>query len=228
MKQESKPQVSAILPVGRSKEEARQFYDRISRFYDYIMGVFERKHAEKALQSLSIQNGETVLEIGVGPGRCLKRIAQSVGHRGQAYGIDISPGMLEVTKRRLEKAQLEDRVKLYCGDAAKLPYDENTFDAVFMSFVLELFSTPEIPEVLEEIKRLLKPAGRLGIASLSRSYGRPTLLRVYEWAHNRWPKYVDCRPIYVEESLIDAGYRIQSKEKAQLMGLPVEIIIAKI
>jgi len=74
-----------------------------------------------ALASLSIQNGETVVEIGFGPGYCLKRIAQSVGHKGKAYGIDISPGMLEVTKRRSEKAQLIDRVELYCGDAAKLP-----------------------------------------------------------------------------------------------------------
>lgn len=228
MKQESKSQASAILPVGRSKEEARQFYDRVSRFYDCTMGVFERKYAEKALQSLSIQNGETVLEIGFGPGHCLKRVAQLVGPQGKASGIDISSGMLEVAKSRLEKAQLIDRVELHCGDAIKLPYDESTFDAVFMSFTLELFDTPEIPKVLEEIKRVLKPAGRLGVASMSRGYGEPILLRLYEWAHNKWPGYVDCRPIYVEESLIDAGYRVQSKEKAWLMGLPVEIIVAKI
>jgi len=228
MKQESKSQASAILPVGRSKEEARQFYDRVSGFYDCIMGIFERKYAARALQSLSIQNGETVLEIGFGPGRCLKQIAQSVGDQGQAYGIDISPGMLEVTKRRLEMAQLIDRVELHCGDAAKLPYEENTFDAVFMSFTLELFDTPEIPEVLEEVKRVLKPTGRLGVVSMSRDYEESILLRLYEWAHNRWPKYVDCRPIYVEESLIDAGYRIQSKEKTRLIGLlPLESVITR-
>jgi len=228
MKQEGKPQAPAVLPVRRSKEEARQFYDRVSRFYDYVMGVFERKYADMALQSLSIQDRETVLEIGFGPGHCLKQIAQSVGYQGKAYGVDISPGMLEVAKRRLEKAQLKDRVKLYCGDAAELPYDENTFDAVLMSFTLELFDTPEIPKVLEEVKRVLKPAGRLGVASLSRGHGEPMLLRLYEWAHTKWPKYVDCRPIYVSESLTDAGYKIQSNETAQLMGLPVEIIVAQI
>ena len=225
MKQEGKSQVSPVLPVPRTKEEAKRFYDWLSRFYD-LLAVFERKYAGMALASLSIKEGETVLEIGFGSGHCFRRIAQSVGQSGKAYGIDISAGMLEVTKRRLEKAQLMARAELYCGDAATLPYDDNTFDAVFMSFTLELFDTPEIPKVLEEVKRVLKPTGRLGIASISRENGRSTLLRLYEWAHRKWPKYIDCRPIYVEASLMDAGYKIRSTEKVRLMRLPVEIAVA--
>lgn len=226
MKQKSKSQASAILPVPRSKEEAKQFYDRISRLYDYLTGAFERKYAEMALEQLSVQEGETVLEIGFGPGHCLKWIAQSVGQMGKAYGVDISSGMLEVAKRRLEKARLIDRVELYCGDATNLPYGDNTFDAAFMSFTLELFDTPEIPKVLEEVKRVLRPAGRLGVVSMSKEDGESTRLRLYEWAHKKWPKYVDCRPIYVEASLIDAGNKIQSKQKTRLMGLPLEIVVA--
>ena len=217
--------LSHILPVPRSKQEAKQLYDRISRFYDYLTGAFERKYAEMALERLSVQEGETVLEIGFGTGHCLKRIAQSVGQTGKAYGIDISSGMMRMTKRRLEKAQLIDRVELCCGDAANLPYDDNTFDAAFTSFTLELFDTPEIPKVLKEIKRVLKPTGRLGVASISRENGESTLLRLYEWTHKKWPKYIDCRPIYVERALIDAGYTIRSKEKVRLIGLPGEIVI---
>jgi len=226
MAQEGESRGSAILPVHRSKEEAKQFYDHVSKLYGYIARAFEGKYAEMALKRLSIQNGETVLEIGFGSGHCLKQIAQSLGNKGKAYGIDISSGMLQVTKRRLEKAQIIDRVELCCGDAAKLTYGDSTFDAVFMSFTLELFDTPEIPKVLEEVKRVLKATGRLGVVSMSRSYGESTLLRLYEWAHKKWPKYADCRPIYVEESLREAGYIIQSKEKACLVGLPLEIIIA--
>ena len=226
MKQEGKSAVSPVLPVPRTKEEARRFYDRLSRFYDFLTAVFERKYAEMALEGLSIKEGETVLEIGFGSGHCLKRIAQSVGQTGKAYGIDISTGMLEVTKKKLEKAKLMDRAELYCGDAASLPYDDNTFDAVFMSFTLELFDTPEIPEVLEEVKRVLKPKGRLGVVSMSKEDGEPRLLRLYEWVHKKLPKYADCRPIYVEQSLKDAGYEIKSREKVRLFGLPGEIVIA--
>jgi len=225
MRKERESPASGILPVPRSKEEAKQFYDRISRFYHYLAGAFERKYVEMALERLSVQEGETVLEIGFGSGHCLKQIAQSVGIKGKVCGIDISSGMLEVAKRRLERAQLADRVELYCRDAANLPYDDSTFDSVFMSFTLELFDTPEIPQVLEEAKRVLKPTGRLAVVGMSKENGGSILLRLYEWAHKKWPKYIDCRPIYVERSLTDAGYKIQSKQKVRLIGLPGEIVL---
>jgi len=225
MKYESKPQTSSILPVPRTKEEAKRFYDQISRFYDYLTGKFEREYAEKALDLLSIEKGEAVLEIGFGTGHCLRRIAECIGQMGKAYGIDISSGMLEVTKRRLEKAGLTNRVELCCGDAVSLPYRDCIFDVVFMSFTLELFDTPEIPKVLCEIKRVLKPGGRLGVASMSKEDGESILLRLYEWIHMKWPKYVDCRPIYVEQSLENVGYEIKDKEKFRFFGLPGDTIV---
>ncbi|MFC1871274.1 class I SAM-dependent methyltransferase [Chloroflexota bacterium] len=133
-----------ISRVNRSKDDARTYYNRISVIYDWLGGIFERKLAEKALRTLAIQNGDIVLEIGFGTGHCLQKIALSVGRTGKAYGIDISDGMLQVTRKRLEKAGLMDRVELYQGDASKLPFINETFDAVFMSFTLELFDTPEI------------------------------------------------------------------------------------
>ena len=120
---------------------------------------------------------------------------------------------MEITKKRLEKAGLADRVELYCGDASSLPFNDNICDSVLMTFTLELFDTPEIPKVLEQIKRVLKPGGRLGVASMSKENGDSLFLKLYEWMHDKWPKYVDCRPIYVERSLIDVGYQIKNKEK---------------
>ena len=209
-----------------TKEQAKLSYDRIIGIYDYFAGPFERKYREMALDLLCVQEGEIVLEIGFGTGHCLKRIAESVGKMGMAHGIDISSGMLQVTKTRLDKARLIDRVELYCGDATSLPYGDNTFDAVFMSFTLELFDTPEISKVLEEVRRVLKPQGRIGLVSMSKENEESLLLRLYEWAHRKWPKYVDCRPIYVEQSLGDAGYRIRKKDKVRLFGLPGEIVLA--
>jgi len=134
--------------------------------------------------------------------------------------------MTEITRRRLEKAGLADRVELFCGDAANLPFDDSTFDAVFISFTLELFDTHEIPKVLEQIKMVLKPEGRLVVVSLSKENGESIFLRLYEWVHNKWPKYVDCRPIYVEQSLREVEYSVKSKEKVRLFRLPGEIVVA--
>lgn len=217
---------SGILPVPRTKEEAKRFYDRISKYYDYLTVVFERKYVEMALEHLSILEGEIVLEIGFGTGHCLKWMAECIGHTGKVYGIDISSGMIKITRKRLQKAGLAKRVELFCGDAACLPFNANTFDAVFISFTLELFDTPEIPKVLEQIKGVLKPRGRLGVVSMSKENGESLFLRLYERIHIKWPKYVDCRPIYAEQSLIDAGYQIKSTEKAKLFLLPAEIIVA--
>ena len=214
-----------VLRVYRTKAQAKESYDKISRFYDYFAGVFEKKYRNMALERLDIKRGETVLEIGFGTGHCLKQMAESVGEEGRIYGIDISSGMLEVSKRRLEEAGLLDRVKLYCQDALKMPYEDNKFDAVFMSFTLELFDTPEIPKVLDKIERVLKPNGRLGVVSMSKEDGDSILLRVYEWTHKKFPKYADCRPIYIEQSIKDAGFEIEYKEKVKLFGLPGEIVI---
>jgi ubiquinone/menaquinone biosynthesis C-methylase UbiE len=215
-----------ILAVPRGKAEARQFYDRISGIYGFLTAAFERKHAERGLGYLSIEEGEAVLEIGFGSGHCLRRIASSVGQTGKAYGVDLSSGMLKVARRRLSKGQALDRVELCCGDAANLPYRSNSFDAAFIAFTLELVDTPEIPIVLQELRRVVKPKGRIGVVSMSKENGESAMVRLYEWVHQRWPKYADCRPIYVERSLIDAGYKVQSKSKASMAGLPLEIVVA--
>ena len=61
---------------------------------------------------------------------------------------------------------------------------------------------------------------------MSKENGESPLLRLYEWAHTKWPIHVDCRPIYLEQSLRDAGYEIRKKEKVKLLGLPGEIVAA--
>lgn len=214
-----------VLRVYRNKAQAKESYDKISRFYDYFTGVFEKKYRNMALERLDVKRGETVLEIGFGTGHCLKQMVETVGEEGRVYGIDISSGMLEVSKQRLEEAGLLDGVKLYCQDALKMPYEDNKFDAVFMSFSLELFDTPEISKVLDKIERVLKPNGRLGVVGMSKEDGGSIILRVYEWTHKKFPKYADCRPIYIEQSIKNAGFEIEYKEKVKLFGLPVEIVI---
>lgn len=218
-------QISDVSRVYRSKDQAKQWYDKISRFYDCFAGVFEKKYKDRGLDRLSINRGETILEIGFGTGYCLIKIAELVGEKGRVFGIDISSGMREVSRQRLEKAGLLDRAELYGGDAVQLPFKDNKFDAVFISFTLELFDTPEMPEVLSEINRVLKPKGRIGVVSMSKDDDKSLLLRVYEWIHTKFPQYVDCRPISVEELIKDAGFGIVHKERVKVVGLPVTIVV---
>lgn len=217
-----------MLPVTRSKHDAKRFYDRICRIYDLLSGRFERRHVERTLRLLSPVEGESVLEVGFGTGHGLKDVAERVGVAGCVVGLELSSGMVRAARRRLEEADLICRVNLCQGDAGVLPFREGTFDAAFMGFTLELFDTPEIPYVLGEIRRVLSAGGRLGVVSLSKEGGPSRALRVYEWAHERWPVYFDCRPINLEESLNSAGYGVVVAERSGMAGLPVGAVIAEI
>jgi len=155
-----------VLRVTRSKEIARQSYDRLSRWYDMLAASSEWKYTRLGLLMLAAQEGERILEIGFGTGNALLELARDVGSTGLINGIDISEGMLNIAAEKLENAGLSERVKLDCGDGADLPYDASEFDAVFMSFTLELFDTPEITVVLRECHRVLKPNGRMVVVAM--------------------------------------------------------------
>jgi len=218
---------TSISRVARSKQQARASYDRLSRWYDLLAGSSERRFLEMGLHQLAVREGETVLELGFGTGHGILALAQAVGGRGRVYGIDLSQGMLDITHSRVAQARLSDRVDLRLGDAASLPFGDSTVDAVLVSFTLELFDTPEIPVVLRECRRVLRPAGRIVVVAMSRRGRAGWMLRLYEWAHHKWPHYLDCRPIDAQNALAGTGFALAQATLSNMYGLAVEIVLAR-
>jgi len=215
-----------ISPVTRSKDEARANYNRLSRWYDWIAGS-EARYRQIGVQALGLQPAERLLEIGFGTGNCLLDFARQAGPDGLVCGIDLSEGMAAVAGKSLSKAGLGERVSLVLGDAVELPFRDDSFDAIFASFTLELFDTPDIPRMLRQCSRILRPEGRLAAVTLVKSDQPGFAERVYEWFHARMPVAVDCRPIRAQAALLEIGFEITEVISEKMWGLPVEIIVGK-
>ena len=221
----SRPQShSPVLRVLHSKDHARAYYNKIARVYDLLSEKAERPMREAGLEMLGAQSGERVLEIGFGTGHCLVSLAKAVGPDGRVLGIDISDEMVAITRKRLEEEGLSERCSIGRGDAESLPCEDASLDAVFVSFTLELFDTPEIPRVLGEVRRTLKPGGRLVVVAVSKEGKRSLMVDLYEWTHRHFPNLLDCRPIFVSRSLREAGFQV-GQSRLESMWVPVEIVL---
>ena len=154
--------MTPILRVFQTKGETRAFYDKIAKVYDVLAEHSEAPVRLAALEQLHPAAAERILEIGPGTGHCLTAMAREAGSGGRIIGIDLPDGMIAAAKAVIQEEGVGDRISLLCGDAAHIPLQSGCLDGVFMTFTLELFDTPEIPAVLAECKRVLKPGGRVG------------------------------------------------------------------
>jgi ubiquinone/menaquinone biosynthesis C-methylase UbiE len=167
-----------------------------------------------------------VLELGCGDGGALVTLARAVGPAGEVAGLDLSPEMIRRASARLGREGLAGQTKLVVGDASSIPFADASLDALFMSFTLELFDTPEIPLVLAECRRVLRPGGRIGVVSLSRAAPVRWPTRLYERLHDRFPATLDCRPIHARLALEAAGFGEARSTFVPLWGLRAEAVVA--
>lgn len=129
------------------------FYDRAAPFYARAMGWLPawRLYTEAVLPW--VPSGGLVLELGPGPGLLLAKLAS----RSQcAIGVDFSTGMLQQAGRRLRSAQASGQLSQ--GDAARLPFSSDSFDAVVTTFSLS--AIPDGQAAVDEMARVLRAANR--------------------------------------------------------------------
>jgi SAM-dependent methyltransferase len=109
----------------------------------------------QVLKALELKQGERVLDIGSGPGLLAYDIAASVGHKGRVCGIDISDDMLTMSRKRCVSQPWTD---FQTADATKLPYLDDSFDAVVSTQVYEYVAN--VPAALAELHRVVRAGGR--------------------------------------------------------------------
>ena len=200
-------------------EHTRHFYDRISRAYDLLADSSEHAVRHTGVQALGLSLGQRALEIGSGTGHGLVSLAGAVGPTGQVCGVDLSGGMTAVASSCIVSAGLKN-VSLCQGDARALCFQSHVFDAVFMSFTLELFESA-ITAVLAEVRRVLSASGRVSVVAMAETSETNAMMDLYKWLHRHWPHVVDCRPIDVVSLLEAAGFQTRTVAATRIWDLPV-------
>jgi len=149
------------------KEQVTQMFDNISGNYDSLNRVIslgiDVKWRDKVVALVSDKNPETILDIATGTGDLVILMAKTAAKK--IIGLDISAGMLEVGKQKIAKENLTDRIEMVLGDSENMPYPDNFFDAITVSFGIRNFETLE--KGLAEIYRVLKPNGLFVILETS-------------------------------------------------------------
>ena len=149
------------------KEQVAQMFDTISGNYDGLNRVIsfgiDVKWRKKVLKLVADTNPDTILDIATGTGDLALLMTQTKAT--QIIGLDISAGMLEVGRNKISERKLDSKIEMVLGDSENMPYEDNYFDAITVSFGIRNFETLE--KGLAEIYRVLKPGGLFVILETS-------------------------------------------------------------
>jgi ubiquinone/menaquinone biosynthesis C-methylase UbiE len=201
-----------------------QIYDRTAAFYDDVVAEQQARAKEIALALLARRAGQSFLEVGVGTGWAMARIVADSGVAG-TVGLDIAPGMLDVARQRIAGTPA-----FVLGDATRLPFDAAVLDRVLCSYTLDVLPSASLPAVLAEMRRVMRPDGRLVTINLTDGEGEDAAFtRDWQAGYERDPEYYSgARPIKAAPLLGAAGFTIlERRYSGHGAGWPSEVLLAK-
>lgn len=150
------------------KEQVARMFDNISQRYDFLnhflsLGI-DKGWRKKAIRLLAPHKPKHILDVATGTGDfALQALSLKPD---QIIGVDISTGMLNVGKKKIEKRGVSDTIKMVQADSENLPFEENKFDAVTVAFGVRNFENLKVG--LAEILRVMKPGAVLVVLEFSR------------------------------------------------------------
>ncbi len=144
----------------------RKIYDIQSVFYDVTFGRLVRRRIERAIRHMNIGLSDRVLDLGIGTGASLNYYYPNRGH---IVGIDLSSGMLREARKKIAERGLHNTI-VFQADAMRLPFDDSSFDYVFISHIISVVSDP--CKLVREAQRVAKPNARIVMVNHFQSTNR--------------------------------------------------------
>lgn len=150
------------------KKQVEQMFDTISSNYDGLNRVIsfgtDVSWRKKVVQVIDQSNAKSVLDIATGTGDLAIQYANHTAAT-KIVGLDLSEGMLSVARKKTDGTEIDSKIEFIKGDSEALPFPDNSFDAITVSFGIRNFEHLEIG--LAEIFRVLKPKGTFVILETS-------------------------------------------------------------
>jgi ubiquinone/menaquinone biosynthesis C-methylase UbiE len=116
-------------------------------------------------RALAAREGERILEIGPGLGQHAVEVAEYVGPQGRVDVLDVQHEMLDATAARAKRREVHNVVAALANAPGRLPYEDDSFDAAYIVTVLG--EVPDRRQMLSELRRVLKPGGRLIVGEIA-------------------------------------------------------------
>lgn len=164
---------------------------RVKRMFDSIAFSYDLQNSILSLgqdirwrrmlaKSLRFESGPHVLDLATGTGEVAMEICRRHS-RARVIGVDFSPGMLAIGRKKIKSRGLEHRIHLLIGDGRRLPFRSAAFDCATISFGIR--NIEERRSVLDEMRRVLKEGGQLLIMEFDFP-DAPVLNRLYGFYFN--------------------------------------------
>jgi phosphatidylethanolamine/phosphatidyl-N-methylethanolamine N-methyltransferase len=151
--------------VKMQESSTKVIYDIHSAFYDATFGRLVKRRIAQAIGHMNIADTDRVLDLGIGTGVSLNYYPK----KGRIVGVDLSAGMLRECRKKIAERGL-DHATVFQGDAMKLPFEDDTFDHIFISHVISVVSDPY--RLVREAQRVAKPGARIVIVNHFQSTNR--------------------------------------------------------
>lgn len=213
--------MGAVIEDTISTQAARRFYDRRGARHDWTE-PWESRAKVRAVQLLDVAPRQRALNVGVGTGKDHSRLQAAVIPGGMAVGLDISPVMLDLTRARTGSPVCQ-------GDARRLPFKDACFDRLLCTYVLDLIPAVDLPIVLAEFRRVVKPAGRMVLVTLTEGTTLPSRILIALWRtlYRLSPLVCGgCHPLQTAHLVQTAGFNDVRREVVVQLTVPSEVITA--
>lgn len=206
-------------------DRTRVVYDRLALVYPISTHLFHTRAHRCALEAAGIEDGMQVLEVATGSGELFRRVVKA-NRKGASVGVDLSPNMARRTHHQVRREFPDAAAYCQAVDARYMPFPGESFDMVFCCYLLELLAAEDILRALGEIRRVLRPEGKLALVCIGQNV--ELFNRIYRVLGGLAPAFWGRQVAHHVPSLIEAAaFRIVKDRTVRQSFYPSRVLVAQ-